>query len=220
MQKKLTNLFAFAIFMLVVGWAVTPAQANCPHMGRTDHPHCRNQGGTGAQGGGLYDVTVLGPDVSQGDILMPFTGHDGGGRSKPVNVGFQFINLDLSFFFNKFDNRGMDCFNGAPVDDMDDSTDVTPTSMTISQEKDGSPIVQYWFTGYGDNGTTEVRYLLEMFGGTMDILDPWRPVGETTTVHLTSWEISINGNNEFACTSSGPAEFSTTIDVTEPQTTP
>ena len=78
MQKKLTNLFAFAIFMLVVGWAITPAQANCPHMGRTDHPHCRNQGGTGAQGGGLYDVTVLGPDVFQKSIDIPFTGHDGG----------------------------------------------------------------------------------------------------------------------------------------------
>ena len=29
MQKKLTVLFAFAIFVLVVGWAVTPAQAHC-----------------------------------------------------------------------------------------------------------------------------------------------------------------------------------------------
>ena len=38
MQKKLTVLFAFAIVVLVVGWAITPAQAhNCP-----DHHHCGN----------------------------------------------------------------------------------------------------------------------------------------------------------------------------------
>ncbi len=29
MQKKLTVLFMFAMFVLVVGWAITPAQAHC-----------------------------------------------------------------------------------------------------------------------------------------------------------------------------------------------
>ncbi|MEE8115244.1 MAG: hypothetical protein V3T23_12935, partial [Nitrososphaerales archaeon] len=65
MQKKLTVLFAFAIFVLVVGWAITPAQAHCVKVGvhSGDHPHCNNDG-AGPEGGGLYDVTVLGPDVS------------------------------------------------------------------------------------------------------------------------------------------------------------
>ena len=41
MQKKLTVLFEFAIFVLVVGWAVTPAQAGkCKGKHATD-PGCR-----------------------------------------------------------------------------------------------------------------------------------------------------------------------------------
>jgi len=41
MQKKLTLLFAFAIFVLVVGWAIMPAQAHdCSrHVDKT-HKHC------------------------------------------------------------------------------------------------------------------------------------------------------------------------------------
>jgi len=48
MQKKLTVLFAFAIFVLLVGWAVTPVQAHpgtpkdCPHKD-TNHQHCTPQ---------------------------------------------------------------------------------------------------------------------------------------------------------------------------------
>jgi len=41
MQKKLTVLFAFAIFVLVVGWAITPAQAHCKKFGGVVDPDCR-----------------------------------------------------------------------------------------------------------------------------------------------------------------------------------
>jgi len=40
MQKKLTVLFAFAIFVLVVGWAITPAQAHCKKNHQGSHIHC------------------------------------------------------------------------------------------------------------------------------------------------------------------------------------
>ena len=41
MQKKLTVLFAFAIFVLLVGWAVTPAQAHCKkNHANAGPPHC------------------------------------------------------------------------------------------------------------------------------------------------------------------------------------
>ena len=211
-MKKLTALFTFAIFLLVVGGAITPARAHCVtdgvHSG--DHPHCRNEGG-GPEGGGIYDVTVSDSLISS----STFTGHDGGGRSKPVNVSFQFIDLDLSFFSGKFgmldsDDRGMQCFTtGAPFAG-------NLTAMTISQEKDGNAFVQYYFTGRADDGTTEVNYLLEMFG----IFDfAWRPVGITTTAMVTSWEMSINGTGgvrNIACKGSGSAPFSTNIGVTEP----
>ncbi len=41
MQKILTILFAFAIFVLIVGWAITPAQADCPHRDDPNHRHCQ-----------------------------------------------------------------------------------------------------------------------------------------------------------------------------------
>ena len=73
---------------------------------------------------------------------------------------------------------------------------------------------RYVFTGYAEDGTTEVRYLLEMFNGTF--VGEWRPVA-TTTVNLTSWEMSIEGTGgvkNIACTGSHedfPAPFSTDI---------
>ncbi len=49
MQKKLMVLFTFAIFVLVVGWAITPAQAhgtfeNCLHK-KDSHNHCQPPNG-------------------------------------------------------------------------------------------------------------------------------------------------------------------------------
>jgi len=63
MQKKLTVLFAFAIFVLVVGWALTPAQAHtgnpCPHEPKNpDHKHCTGDPPLDDGGGGPVPVTV------------------------------------------------------------------------------------------------------------------------------------------------------------------
>ncbi len=46
MQKKLTVLFAFAIFVLVVGWAITPVQAH--------HNPGHSRGGGAGGGGGVH----------------------------------------------------------------------------------------------------------------------------------------------------------------------
>lgn len=56
MQKKLTVLFAFAIFVLVVGWAITPISAHCKQKG----PHVAHCNGDPApdDGGGTIPVTV------------------------------------------------------------------------------------------------------------------------------------------------------------------
>ncbi len=48
MQKKLTILFAFAIFVLVLGWAITPVQANPADAdGCHNHKPCDGGGGDG-----------------------------------------------------------------------------------------------------------------------------------------------------------------------------
>ncbi len=40
MLKKLTVLFAFAIFVLLIGWAIMPVQAHCFGNHTGNHPHC------------------------------------------------------------------------------------------------------------------------------------------------------------------------------------
>ncbi len=77
MQKKLTVLFAFAIFVLVVGWAITPAQAHiadpgedCPHTTNLDHKHCTPPGDpTPGGGAGGKDTSLIITFVDTGDLL-------------------------------------------------------------------------------------------------------------------------------------------------------
>ena len=66
MHRKLTILFAFAFFVLVIGWTVQPVHAHgpgvdggCPHN-RQNHPHCAQGGGNG--GGGKEKVAVCHSD--------------------------------------------------------------------------------------------------------------------------------------------------------------
>ena len=59
MQKKLTVLFAFAIFVLVVGWAITPAQA--------DHCKGKHKNDLGCDRGGDGETpTIVTTDVQWG----------------------------------------------------------------------------------------------------------------------------------------------------------
>ncbi len=67
MLRKLTILFAFAFFVLVLGWTVQPVHAHgpgveggCPHN-RQNHPHCAQGGGNGG-GGSKEKVAVCHSD--------------------------------------------------------------------------------------------------------------------------------------------------------------
>jgi len=185
-----------------------------------DHKKGHDRGGRGGEnGGGRYDVEVLGTDTlsSNGTI---FLGFGGGSRFKTVStVGT--VELDgLSFFSDKFDeDRGDNCFGAAAAADV--PVEGLQTVLAIYQAKDGSALVQYVFTGFADNGTTEVGYTLEMFGYFMP--DVWRPVGGTTYVVLETWEMFINntgGVRNIACTGTGsiiPNGISTIVTVTERQ---
>ncbi len=217
MLRKSPTLFALAVFVLALGWSITPVQARCtefgPHSG--NHPHCRNAGG-GPTNKARYDVTVF-DDLSTVDPItnlpISYVGRDGGGKSKPVSVGFQVIDMGLvSFFYNKFDKfvdqgRGTKCFGNAPV--------VGNTiSLSIYEEKDGSAYGTHWFTGHLEDGITEITYLLEMLNEEGNGFEgaAWRPTnGMTTLATFTSWEMSINGNNELACTGAG--DFFVEIEV-------
>ncbi len=206
MLKKSPILFALAVFVLVVGWPITTVQAHCKKgsVHWTGHPHCDNEGG-GPTNKARYDVTVSG-DLSSG---RTFVGRDGGGKNKPVHVGFQIIDLDLvNFFPEVFGGRGQECFGKAPV--------VGNTiSLSIYEEKDGFAYVTHWFTGHEEDGITEITYLFEMFDGVF--VGDWRPAQfDMTTVTFpigVEWEMSINGNNENACTGTGYFTMDQTIDI-------
>ncbi len=205
MLKKSPILFALAVFVVAVGWPITPVQAHCkegtPHFG--DHPHCTAEETT-------YKVTMT-DDLVFGE--ESYVGTDGGGKSKPVHVNFQDAIIDLSFFFDKFgenqvgEQRGEACFAAAPVVGMN------TIAITILQEKDGTATLHYWFTSYGDDfdaedGTgTEIDYLLELFDGTF-VGAPWRPdefADQETTAIFEKWDMSMNsGKNKIACTETGP----------------
>lgn len=196
MLKRSMLLAACALIVLAVGGSTTPAEAHCvevgPHSG--DHPHC--SGGGDGKGGGEYEVTVSG-DLSFAETL---TGVDGGGRREPVNIFYQFPELDLSFFFDKFGGAGnldgQRCFAGADWASLG-------SAISIHQEKDGSAKVRYWFIGFGRDGTTPVEYLLATHGG-FDDPTKWPPAAgeEGTTVVITDWRMGTkNKKIENACRS-------------------
>ena len=94
MQKKLTVLFAFAIFMLLIGWTITPAQANPPDQnGRHNHG-----GGGGGSDTGFEPAFV---DLDGGMFTMNF----------PVSViqdnfkKIHFENQNFNFTSSNFEIR-------------------------------------------------------------------------------------------------------------------
>jgi hypothetical protein len=198
----LTSFVALVLFWVGAG----PALADPPVCGdgvcqgnepRTCPQDC-DGGGGGGGGGGEYDVTVSGDLSPKAGSLPDYDGEDGAGNMM-VKVFFQPLDLDLSFFFGKFgvlgrEDRGTKCFSDAPV------LDNFP-GMQIFQENDGSATVGYWFTGYGDDGTTEINYVLWMFG---DFGDPdnWRPAsGTSNSVDLMAWEMTTKSrkNRNISC---------------------
>ncbi len=182
------TLIVLATLVLVAAVSSPPAHAHCAgkHMG--DHPHC--QGNPGSNDG-LYEVTVgldangdpIGELYPKAGSVQVYEGEDAGGSSKPVQVYFQFLDLDLSYFANHFGPSGANCFGAAPIAGE-------LTALVISEEGDGSALARYWFTAYGHDGVTEVKYQLLMWG---DFTGTWRPAatGDSTTVNLGMWQLKI-----------------------------
>jgi len=82
MQKKLTVLFAFAIFVLVVGWTVTPVQAHVGPMGQClhkdeFHKHCDDDPTPTDPEPIIEDCSV---DLCIADVGLKGTAPDDGGR--------------------------------------------------------------------------------------------------------------------------------------------
>ena len=202
-------LLGFALATLV--YTATALLAFADH--KPGHPRPGSGGGAGGDDT-KYDVTVSGDLKPKPNTTTTFVGHETGGRSKTVRVD-EFMDLDLSFFIDEFNqdqpgqDRGTNCFAEAPLFPLVGFS----TEMAIREERDTSALVQISFAGFADNGETQVNYALEMFGV---FIGDWRPVDATTTVMLTSWEMSINnggGVKNIACLGSHPDPFLTYIAV-------
>ena len=74
MQKKLTVLVVFATFVLVMVWAVTPAQAHTKFCGsQPTHKHCSEPAPDDGDGSGKLDMKMTIDDNSG----LKFFGIDG-----------------------------------------------------------------------------------------------------------------------------------------------
>ena len=198
------RLFGLAIFVYTA--AASLAIAN--------HGPDHKRGGRGGEdGGGRYDVEVLGTGTlsSNGTI---FLGFGGGSRFKTVSTVGTVVLAGLDIFSGEFGydqfgfDRGKNCFD-PDRNDADVPVPDLQTVLAIYQAKDGSALVQYVFTGFADDGTTEVGYTLEMYGTFAGI---WRPEGLTPTRvefdTFDTWEMFINGTGgvrDIACTGTGSA---------------
>ena len=213
MSIRILLLMPLLFGVSVAGWA---APGPCSGKPADRPPECESgdDGGSDGGSGTIYSVTVSGT-LSEPPTLWVGTGGVGG--SKPVSVARQPLDiLDLSFFFDKFgldqsdEERGAKCFgDGVPVPGV--------IVILVIREEKGSVVVRHGFTGYADDGTTEVNYVLEMIGGFSGA--EWRPVVDTSFVTLNSWEMTINtggGVKNIACLGSHPDPFLTYIAVIEP----
>lgn len=193
MQKKLTVLFAFAIFMLVVGWAVTLHAHSCDR--KPGHIHC--------------EPTPDGNEVSA--ITFTVTG-DLEGEECQVDVSIKSgthvlsTSMELTgftFFHNNGDiPGGATCFNDDPetaffqlgkIGGIDPQLAFYPSAQTIDEDA--------------------VGYNLQLTDS-MDSSFVVPQNGEFEIFVFDSWEMKANGqNSNRACTGEGVFNKVVTVKV-------
>jgi len=206
MQKKLTVLFAFAIFVLIIGWAITPVQAHeCENHRRTTHPHCNDVVEDDGSVTARIDFRVMG-DIS-GPQCANIKIHNGtkilGTNSSPK------ITLDMSFFDvgSLFDGFGDECFSAIHTGDL-----------IITENNDGTARAQFFFPALARDETTVVKSTVLMDGGFFN--GPWPPNdGGITTVEFdgmssNSWTMTVEGKGKkIACTGEGQFDTMGYVDI-------
>ncbi len=109
MLRKLTILFAFAFFVLVLGWTVQPVYAHgpgveggCPHN-KQNHPHCAQGGGNGG-GGSKEKVAVCHSDCFGWDGFIMYVknvdAHEGHGDTVYPESATNNVDFALYYLFN------------------------------------------------------------------------------------------------------------------------
>lgn len=145
-----------------------------------------------------FDVTA------SGDVSFVGVGEDPpGANSSQVHLHDENTpTANLSFFFDKFDGDGANCFSTS-----------TPANMLIGRrDTDGVAVVAYRFDALDkDGGTTGIRYVLLMTGTFDGDFPP--ALNDTSTLTLDRWEMGHSGGpgKKVACT--GEGDFGTVVTV-------
>ena len=202
MQKKLTILFAFAIFVLVVGWAITPTKAHANHCDKKpEHKHCN---GEPVDDGNVVSAITF---TVTGDLEGVECQED-----VPIKNGTHVLSTStnltgFTFFRDIFDDRfgndaGTNCFPEdsylaffqlGKIGGIDPQLAFYPSAKTID----------------GD----AVGYNLQLTDS-MDSSFVVPQNGEIETFVFDSWEMKANGQNSHsACKGEGVFSFANVVTV-------
>ncbi len=200
MQKKLTVLFAFAIFVLLVGWAITPAQAH--------HRDEHSGGGGGGSDTGFEPATV---DLAGGMLTMDLPVSVSRDSPKKIHFG------DTNFFHDivmNFQLENNDCFavpeTAADSDDISLFVNVLNTEVIDSGhfvvEVDRKNCTDNVCTGalviqYNSNtlGFTRIQYMGNIVPPLPDVTEfPDMPIVGSTTFNFDGtifvWQVGETTN--------------------------
>jgi len=207
MQKKLTVLFAFAIFVLVLGLQ-TDSYA--------DHKPKHNPGGGG--GGDKvvaeYSVEITGAVSGHSLNDWPEQGGNGIGWGDPNDLAGQFTEWSYFETAIEFNGFGINCFGESPISPLE-------IQFAGLRQRKGSAEGSFWINGWTADGKIPVVYLLDVLGTPIDTDWP-RPSekGDTTSSDMTKWEMGLkNGQpdlKDISCIGEGTFDVlnSMTIKVT------
>jgi hypothetical protein len=117
--------------------------------------------------------------------------------------------LDISYFqaVNFQNGSGSDCFPDG----------VYSGPFVVSQENDGSALVDFYFVASGTDGSTDHKYVLHLLG-TFDDPGNFPPItGTPIVMSAPAWMMTTEGKGQarkVTCTGDGDAGFVATVTVT------
>lgn len=167
------------------------------------------KGGNGKKGKGVRAEICM--TLEAGDLGTGLACHIQGIRPNTTQLIVRPFVFDLNYFRGELFKElfyGDDCFK----DVIEESDNIT---LAVVKESDGTAWARVYFWAYVNDGETELKYGLHMYG---DFDSPWPPEnGGTTVISLNSWEMVSEGKGKLrrvSCTGSGEFPNGVTITVT------
>ena len=186
---------------------------------RDDKGHCH---GEDDDAEGTFTATIIGDVISVVDIVLHETAVGLQTFAGTPDVEGTPAMLDLTFFRNNAGiPDGETCFNSAGAGKVAASVFTAPFQIIV-KENDLPDVLSFLepFEAKGDDGSTLVKYRLELFGKVTGEGTFSPDAGEITTIELETFNMrhSSGPGRKFACTGTGTLKNSF-IEVTGTSTT-